>query len=77
LTRVEASVVSYNKRLTKIFAKEVGCKVVDYQILSKNSIEPIKFPYPIIIKPLRLGSSIGVSVVKSEDELSYALECGF
>jgi len=35
------------------------------------------FDYPVIIKPLRLGSSIGVSIVKSKSELQYALDVAF
>ena len=75
--RVEGSVISYNKLLTKLFAKEVGCEVLEYQVISKEHIEPVRFSYPVIVKPLRLGSSIGVSIVKSEDELTYALDVAF
>ena len=75
--RIEASVISYNKHFTKMFAKEIGLNVIDYQIIKKDSIEPIKFDYPVIIKPLRLGSSIGVTVVRDSDELSYALDVAF
>jgi D-alanine-D-alanine ligase len=33
--------------------------------------------YPVIIKPVRLGSSIGVSIVKDASELDYALDVAF
>ena len=33
--------------------------------------------YPVIIKPVRLGSSIGVSIVKEASELDYALDVAF
>jgi len=33
--------------------------------------------YPVILKPVRLGSSIGVSIVHSEAELDYALDVAF
>ncbi len=75
--RVEASVVSYNKLLTKLYAKEKGVSVLDYRVLAKNSVREIDFKFPVIIKPLRLGSSIGISVVKSKDELDYALDVAF
>lgn len=75
--RIEASVISFNKHLTKIYAKEIGVKVLDYQIIKKEKIEPVKFEYPVIIKPLRLGSSIGVSIVRDKSELSYALDVAF
>ncbi|WP_281950796.1 D-alanine--D-alanine ligase [Nitrosophilus kaiyonis] len=75
--RIEASVISYNKHFTKMYAEELGIKVIDYQIINKDNIVPLKFEYPVIIKPLRLGSSIGVSIVRDDDELSYALDVAF
>ncbi|OPX26513.1 MAG: D-alanine--D-alanine ligase A [Campylobacteraceae bacterium 4484_166] len=74
--RVEASVVSYNKLLTKIYAKLLGVKALKFQKFSKND-KVIVDDYPAIIKPARLGSSIGVSVVSCEDELEYALDVAF
>ncbi len=75
--RVEASVISYNKLFTKLYAKELGVNIIDYKLLRKNEEIINPFSYPVIIKPLRLGSSIGVSIVKSEDELDYALDIAF
>jgi len=75
--RVEASVLSYNKLYTKFLAQNLGVDVVEYQHLNKNDTREVKFDYPVIIKPVRLGSSIGVSIVKSADELDYALDVAF
>ncbi len=75
--RIEGSVVSYNKLLTKLFAKELQIEVIDYISMKQGEEKTIPFDFPIIIKPLRLGSSIGVSVVKSKDELNYALDVAF
>lgn len=75
--RTEGSCISYNKLFTKLYAKEVGVNVLDYQALRKGSNEPIRIPYPFIVKPLRLGSSIGIGIVKEEKELSYALDVAF
>lgn len=75
--RVEASVISFNKHFTKMFAKELGLGVLDYQIIKKDDIKPLIFDYPVILKPLRLGSSIGVNIVREEIELSYALDVAF
>ena len=74
--RVEASVLSFNKLYTKWYAKEYGIKVLDYEVLHKGEYN-VQTPYPFIIKPLRLGSSIGVSIVKEESELSYALDVAY
>jgi D-alanine-D-alanine ligase len=75
--RIEGSVISYNKLFTKLYAKAVGCEVIEYQLLRRGALEPLRFSYPVIVKPLRLGSSIGVSVVRDESELSYALDVAF
>lgn len=75
--RTEGSCISYNKLFTKIYAKEVGVNVLDYQALRKGSNEAIRIPYPFIVKPLRLGSSIGIGIVKEEKELAYALDVAF
>ncbi|WP_333804104.1 D-alanine--D-alanine ligase [Sulfurospirillum sp.] len=75
--RTEGSCISYNKLFTKLYAKEVGVDVLDYQALRKDSPEPIRIPYPFIVKPLRLGSSIGIGIVKEEKELAYALDVAF
>ncbi len=75
--RIEASVLSYNKLYTKLYAESVGVKSVPYQHLSKNDRRELTLDYPVIIKPVRLGSSIGVSIVKSADDLEYALDVAF
>jgi len=75
--RVDASVVSYSKSLTKAYASFVGVNTLDYQILSIDDKREIEIEYPVIIKPVRLGSSIGVSVVRDESELDYALDVAF
>jgi D-alanine-D-alanine ligase len=74
--RLEASVLSFNKLYTKWYAREMGVKVLDYEVLHKGEYS-VKTPFPFIIKPLRLGSSIGVSVVKNEEELSFALDVAY
>jgi len=75
--RIEASALSYNKLYTKFLAESLGVKTVAYEYLSKNDERKITMAYPVIIKPVRLGSSIGVSIVKSEAELDYALDVAF
>ncbi len=75
--RVEASALSYNKLYTKFLAESLGVKVVEYQHLSKSDERKLTLSYPVIIKPVRLGSSIGVSIVKEESQLEYALDVAF
>jgi D-alanine-D-alanine ligase len=75
--RTEASALSYNKLYTKFLAESLGVKTVAYELLSRDSERKITMPYPVIVKPVRLGSSIGVSIVKEESELDYALDVAF
>jgi len=75
--RVSASVFSYDKRYTKWLCESKDIRSLKYEILSSNIQKDITIPYPIIIKPASLGSSIGVSVVRDESELDYALDTAF
>jgi len=75
--RVDASVFSYDKRYTKYLCNAKDIKSVEYEVLTSNEHANINTPYPIIIKPARLGSSIGVSIVRDESELDYALDSAF
>ncbi len=75
--RVAASVFSYDKRYTKWLCEAKDIKCVDYEILSADVQKDIKLDYPIIVKPARLGSSIGVSIVKELSEFDYALDTAY
>ena len=75
--RVDASVFSYDKRYTKYLAEAVGVKSVKYEVLQAHRYASLETPFPVIVKPSRLGSSIGVSIVKEESELDYALDIAF
>ncbi len=73
--RLEASVVSFNKLYTKTYAKSLGVDVLDYEVITPK-IDPT-FEYPFIIKPLRLGSSIGIAIAKEPKDLEYAKDSAF
>ncbi|SHO81650.1 D-alanine--D-alanine ligase [hydrothermal vent metagenome] len=75
--RIEASTLSYSKLYTKLLAKELGIEVVEYQHLFKHSPRLVNIKYPLIVKPARLGSSIGVSIVREKAHLDYALDIAF
>ncbi len=75
--RVDACTFSYDKRYTKYLCEAIGVKSVRYEIAHKNELSNVSMAYPIIVKPSRLGSSIGVSIVKDENELDYALDVAF
>ncbi len=75
--RPAASVFSYDKMHTKWFAQAIGVKTVAYECLNVNDARVISTPLPFIIKPARLGSSIGVSVIKEASQIEYALDVAF
>ncbi len=75
--RGEASVISYNKLFTKMYAEEFGVATLEYEILQKDSKKQTNLNYPVIVKPLRLGSSIGISIVQDKSELDYALDVAY
>jgi D-alanine-D-alanine ligase len=75
--RIDASIFSYDKRYTKWLCNARGVKCLNHEELNSKEHTAIKTPYPVIIKPSRLGSSIGVSIVKEESELDYALDSAF
>ena len=73
--RIEASVLTYNKILTKNLAALAGVKTINYAIVKRNSLATFK--YPLILKPARLGSSIGIGVVNNSRELDLAMDKAF
>lgn len=82
-----ASSLSMDKDYTKVFLSGIGVDKLPCVRLFKESyyqkkdftvkmIEK-KFSYPVIVKPCNLGSSIGISVAKSSDELLKSLDIAF
>ena len=74
--RVDACVVSCDKYLTKSYSSSCDVRTLPCKYFTKDD-EIIIEKYPVIVKPTKLGSSIGVSIVKSKDELSYSLDVAF
>lgn len=75
--RVNASVFSYDKRYTKYLCKSRGVKSLNYDVLESTEQKDVNIDYPFIIKPARLGSSIGINIVSQESELDYALDSAY
>lgn len=75
--RNPACVLSYDKELIKGFAASRGVKCLAHRVLYRNDLVPSDLEFPIIIKPARLGSSLGIQVVESQENLQYALDSAF
>ena len=78
-----SAAIGQDKIIQKEVMKAAGVKVVDYiwfydfefkenedEILSKIK----KLGYPVIVKPARLGSSVGIEIAKSEKEIKDIIE---
>ncbi|MBO7355529.1 MAG: D-alanine--D-alanine ligase [Lachnospiraceae bacterium] len=80
---VTASAVGMDKYVTKAILKDNNIPVLDsylftmadYQNVTEliNTIE-FKIGYPVIIKPLNTGSSVGISVAKNRAELTKSID---
>lgn len=68
-----SSLVCYDKMLTKLILEKFSIPQVPYIIYNKN-IELKELEYPVIVKPCKCGSSIGISVAKNKREIKKALK---
>jgi D-alanine-D-alanine ligase len=71
---VAASALCMDKDLCKAVLRDRGIPVARNVALRGD--DPIRhpFPYPVFVKPARLGSSVGISKVHDESELASAVE---
>ena len=74
---VTASAIGMDKVLSKLLFRSVGLGVCDYKVFPAADAERIRladlpFGLPCIVKPANEGSSVGVSLVKQEAELTAA-----
>ncbi len=73
-----SSAVSMDKQITKNFLDRVGVPTPVGVSLKKKDRSGFSFDkYPCIVKPNCGGSSIGVTIVRSSDELEAALDDAF
>jgi D-alanine-D-alanine ligase len=82
---VLTSALAMDKELSKLLASFYGVPIVPYIKLdnsynySKEEVQGavLQLGYPLFVKPVSLGSSIGVSKVKNSDELLEAVKKAF
>ena len=84
---VISSSVGMDKYVCKCVLKDndipiLECKCIsakDYNEDSDDTIKEIetKFSYPVIVKPINLGSSVGIKIAKNQEELKDAIENAF
>jgi D-alanine-D-alanine ligase len=79
---VSASAVSMDKEMMKALFGRAGLPQVDYRVLRRRDVEDARrvldaLGLPVFVKPANLGSSVGISKVKTCDALSAALDAAF
>ena len=73
----KASALSMNKAHSKRAFKAKGIPTPNFTVLSKEEDIPGYLRYPLVVKPYSSGSSIGVSIVREQDNLKLALDLAF
>lgn len=83
---VLASAVGMDKFVMKILLKDAGFPVLDCCRFSSFEADKLgecidkveaKFSYPVIVKPINLGSSVGISKANDRDALEKAMDEAF
>lgn len=87
LCDVLSSALGMDKYISKIVMKASGLPVIDcvvftrreFQLETEKTIEKIEGAtrYPVIVKPVNLGSSVGISKAKDREALKLSLENAF
>jgi D-alanine-D-alanine ligase len=70
---VAASAICMDKDLFKAVLRDRGIPVAPNITLRPGDAIANPFGYPVFVKPARLGSSVGISKVRSADELDEAV----
>ncbi len=84
---VAASAVAMDKQLTKKLAREAGIPVCDEQVINHDqfldnpeqtlqNLDKV-VEYPVVVKPAKSGSSVGVSVSENSNQLLDSLRLAF
>ncbi|MBP3894946.1 MAG: D-alanine--D-alanine ligase [Mogibacterium sp.] len=83
---VTSSAISMDKYITKAVLKEAGVPVLDAKVYTLadysetetmlDDIEKV-VGYPVIVKPVNLGSSVGIGVAKDRNELIEVVDDAF
>lgn len=77
-TDLLGSIIGYDKVLTKIICEHYNIPQVPYTVIYENKIlKSINIDYPVIIKPAKCGSSIGINIANNIKEVNTYLKEAF
>lgn len=78
---VFASAAGMDKEVSKLLAAKAGINVLPYRVISRGGYDKEnleqwvrKIGLPVFVKPVRLGSSVGITKVKTLDQLHKAVD---
>ena len=72
------SIISYDKVLTKVICEKNNIPQVPYITITENKpLKKIDLTYPVIIKPAKCGSSIGINIANNLKELNNHIKEAF
>ena len=81
---VLASAVGMDKAVMKALFRHHGLRVPDWVVVGRRELNADRaavrsriekaLPYPVFVKPANMGSSVGISKVKTADDLNRALD---
>jgi len=76
---VLGSAVAMNKILSKQLYIQAGLPVAPHVVVDRTESDPVRrvvdvLPFPVVVKPEHEGSSIGLSIARSREDLPRALD---
>lgn len=83
---VTASAIGMDKYIMKTVLRDKGISVLECKVFTLSDYEDIEgllsqveeaFAYPVIIKPVNLGSSVGISIASNREELISSVDDSF
>jgi len=78
---VLGSALAMDKHVAKVMYRQAGLPVPDWELVDPGCPDPAglvaRLGLPLVVKPLRQGSSLGMSIVDSQGELEIGLAKAF
>jgi D-alanine-D-alanine ligase len=74
---IVSSSMAMDKEITNVLYDTHGLRVPNYTVVRKQTGGPFKTKFPVVVKPVNGGSSVGVSIAKNPIELRKAIAHAF
>ena len=74
---VLASAICMDKDISKRLVQPLGINTAEYFVLNRYDDIPHEIDYPVFVKPIQSGSSIGISKVNNKNGLEGAIKKAF